>query len=252
MMQIAQLRHPIVMVHGLLGFNRLRLKKVTFADYFPGITLALRGAGNRIIQAQLSPTGGVVERAHQLKALIEETSPDEPVHVIGHSMGGLDARYMISRLNMGSQVLSLTTIGTPHRGTTLADWGIEYIAALVHPLFDYLRVPSQAFYDLTTASCLRFNQEVPDVSSVRYFSVAGDFRCNWATPEWRIPASLVSRQEGPNDGMVSVASAAYGESCEIWDANHLNLVNWQRPLARQRNRVPDYARLVNRLADVDH
>src|SRR5262249_5187529 len=38
------------------------------------------------------------------------------VHVFAHSMGGLDARYMISRLGMAKRVLSLTTIATPHRG----------------------------------------------------------------------------------------------------------------------------------------
>ncbi len=249
MMKIARLRHPIVLIHGLLGFNRLRMGKMVLADYFPGISTALREAGNRVVQAQLSPTAGIAERAAQLKELLDQESPEEPVHLFGHSLGGLDARYVISRLNMGSRVLSLTTIGTPHRGTSFADWGTQYLAELVRPVLQFLGLPYQAFYDLTTTSCQRFNEEVPDVASVRYFSVAGQFQCRWSTPEWRLPSHILSRKEGPNDGMVSVASATYGENCEVWDANHLNLVNWQRPLTRPQNRVPDYARLVGRLAD---
>ena len=73
----------------------------------------------------LSPTGGVADRAQQLKDFIDRVSPAEPVHLFAHSMGGLDARYMISCLGMAQRVLTLTTLGTPHRGTAFADWGIS-------------------------------------------------------------------------------------------------------------------------------
>ena len=44
------------------------------------------------------------------------------VVIIAHSMGGLDARYMISRLGMDDRVTALVTITTPHRGSPYADW----------------------------------------------------------------------------------------------------------------------------------
>ena len=75
-------------------------------------------------------------------------------------MGGLDARYMISRLGMDRQVLSLTTIGTPHRGTTFADWGVRRLAGLLCPVFRQLHVSTDAFFDLTTEACQRFNERV--------------------------------------------------------------------------------------------
>ena len=40
---------------------------------------------------------------------------NEKVNIIAHSKGGLDARYMISKLNMGEYVASLTMISSPHR-----------------------------------------------------------------------------------------------------------------------------------------
>jgi len=36
------------------------------------------------------------------------------VHLFAHSMGGLDARHMITHLGMANRVRTLTTIGTPH------------------------------------------------------------------------------------------------------------------------------------------
>ena len=48
-------------------------------------------------------------------------------------MGGLDARYMIASLGMEARVLSLTTVGTPHRGTAFADWGMPAFGRLLTP-----------------------------------------------------------------------------------------------------------------------
>ncbi len=248
-MVIPCLRSPIVLIHGLFGFDRLQFGSLVLADYFPGIPEALRLAGNRVLLARLSPTAGIADRAQELKAQIDREYPGEPVHLLGHSMGGLDSRYMIARLGMADRVLSLTTLGTPHQGSSFADWAVHRFASLLRPLFDLLGVPSQGFFDLTMSSCQKFNQEVPDQPGVRYFSVAGRFECGWSAPEWSLSASVLRRIEGPNDGIVSVSSATYGESCEVWDADHLSLVNWYHPLRPPRDRIPDYGRLIGRLKD---
>ena len=113
------------MVHGLLGFDRVAWGNWVLADYFHGIPDALRAAGNRVLVARLSPMGSIAERAAQLKEQIDKEFPHEPVHLLSHSMGGLDSRYMIAKLGMAEHVLSLTTLGTPHRGSAFADWGVR-------------------------------------------------------------------------------------------------------------------------------
>lgn len=251
-----KLRSPIVLVHGLFGFDRLKLCGLTLASYFPGIPDFLRAAGNRVLVPRLSPTAGVVERAAQLKAFLDRESPGEPVHLLAHSMGGLDSRYLIARLGMAKHVLTLTTLGTPHRGTAFADWGISRFERLVKPLLRLLGVPTQGFYDVTTASCRRFNEEVPDAPNVRYFSVAGRHASWDLNPEWLLPWGIVYKAEGDNDGVVSVKSATYGETSEVWEGDHLSLVNWFNPLARHRglfrDPAPRYAALVARLADLGY
>jgi triacylglycerol lipase len=141
-------------------------------------------------------------------------------------MGGLDARYMISQLGMGDRVLSLTTLGTPHRGTVFADWSIRRLSRLVRPFLQWLCIPSRAFYDLTTNACRAFNKQVRDVPRVRYLSVAGNYDGKLVRPEWQLPYRIVLDSEGPNDGVVSVASATYGEPLETWPGDHLSMVNW--------------------------
>jgi triacylglycerol lipase len=247
-MEIPRLQAPIILIHGLFGFDRLRMGSWVLANYFAGIPEALEATGNRVLRARLSPTAGVADRASQLKDQLDKAFPDEPVHLIGHSMGGLDARYLISRLGMADRVLSLTTLGTPHRGSSFADWGVRRLRVVVEPLLKFLGMPYQAFFDLTVAACCSFNDQTPDHPGVRYFSVAGRFEPDWTSPEWHLPASVLKRQEGANDGVVSVASATWGESVEVWDADHLGLVNWKHPLGKSSDRLPQYAKLLARLA----
>jgi triacylglycerol lipase len=251
-MIVPALKAPLVLVHGLFGFNRIQVSDFTIADYFPGVVPCLRDAGNRVLVPSLSPTGGVAQRAQQLREFIlRETS--EPVHILAHSMGGLDARYMISKLDMAPRVLSLTTLGTPHKGTCFADWGLSRLEGIVKPALDFFGVPYQAFYDLTTASCSKFNAEVPNAANVRYFSVAGRHDGGLLTPEWLLSYFIVLNGEGPNDGVVSVTSAQFGEGLEIWDGDHFSLVNWVHPLATNRtifrDPAPRYGSLLRRLAN---
>src|SRR5437660_11936146 len=99
-MTIPILRSPIVLVHGLLGYDRLQVGGWTLSRYFSDIPEYLSAAGNRILVARVHPTGSIAHRAGQLKAFLDQEVPHDPVHIFAHSMGGLDSRYLISRLDM--------------------------------------------------------------------------------------------------------------------------------------------------------
>jgi triacylglycerol lipase len=247
-----RLAAPIVLVHGFCGFDRVYALRRTILDYFPGVREQLVSGGNRVYVARVSPTAGVAQRAGDLKRFLKNEVPAGPVHIIGHSMGGLDARYMVSRLGMESRVLSLTTIATPHRGTSFADWIVRRFGQLVLPFLGLAGVRHHAFFDLTTESCARFNEAVPDVPGLRYYAIAGRCERPLVGAEWLIPYTIVNRREGPNDGVVSVASATWGEHTEIWAGDHLNLVNWPNRIAKRRGTwgamAPDFGRIVRRLA----
>ncbi len=65
------------------------------------------------VRAAAAALGAEVER------IVEETGY-ERIHVIGHSMGGLIARYYVTRLGGDQHVHTLVTLGTPHQGSYLA------------------------------------------------------------------------------------------------------------------------------------
>jgi triacylglycerol lipase len=253
-MTIPKLRAPIVLVHGLFGFDKLQIAGATLASYFPAIPELMRSAGNRVLIPALTPTGGVEQRAAQLKDFLLRNSPNEQAHLIAHSMGGLDARYMISSLAMADRVLSLTTIATPHRGTSFADWGVTKFERIVKPVLTAIGLPYQAFYDLTRTNCKAFNEKVLDAPGIRYFSVAGRHDGHYTQPEWLVSFGIVQRAEGDNDGIVSIESARYGEQCDVWDGDHLSVVNWPNPVRTIRGAwhdpAPRYGALLQRLADL--
>jgi triacylglycerol lipase len=256
MIIIPKLRAPIVLVHGLLGFSKIEVAGATLLDYFRGIPELMIAAGNRVYAPLLSPTGSVAQRANQLKEFLVHHTPGDPVHLIAHSLGGLDSRYMISCLDMAPHVLTLTTLGTPHRGTSFADWGISRFARIIQPMLDSIGLPYQAFYDLTKTKCKTFNETVLDAPNVRYFSVGGKHDGHLLQPEWYLPYSIVSKAEGENDGIVSLASANYGEYFEEWEGDHLMLVNMPHPMHLYRgiwrDPAPRYGAILRRLADLGY
>ena len=74
---------------------------------------------------------GVKARAATLRGEVERVLADsnmDKVHIIGHSMGGLDARHMLydgRQDQFESKIASVTTIGTPHWGSSFADYVLE-------------------------------------------------------------------------------------------------------------------------------
>ncbi len=106
---------PILLVHGLVDnrsvFTLLRR------------TLRRRGFG-RVIPVNYSPfTQDVRTAAARLAALVEKTCEEtgyERVHVVGHSLGGVVARYYVQRMGGDARVHTLCTLGSPHAGTQAA------------------------------------------------------------------------------------------------------------------------------------
>ncbi len=242
------------MIHGLMGYDRIGMGSQWGWDYFRGIVDALKTAGNRVLVPRLSPTAAIERRASELKRFLDQNASGEAFNIIAHSMGGLDARYLITHLGMSDRVQSLISIGTPHQGTAFADWGVRRFGAVVVPILNALGIPYGAFTDLTTAACRTFNERTPDMPNVRYFSVAGQCERDWLTLPWRLPHSIVLRAEGANDGIVSLTSARHGEWTEVWEGDHLNLINVPNLAALRRgtwtDRTGRYAELIGRLADL--
>ncbi len=246
---------PIVLHHGLFGFGNLGVGKLKLS-YFHKIDRALADRGHPLIIANVHPTGPIRLRASQLKKIINhqcrELGIRDRVIILAHSMGGLDARYMICKLGMAEKVSALVTISTPHRGSPYADWCLLNVGKRMGglKLMKLLGLNVQAITDLTTRACAEFNDLIGDHPAVKYYSISA------ARPIHRVPAfmmhshKLISDLEGENDGLVSVTSAAWGRHLETWPADHLHVIN-KRFVPEIKNRtgdiVPYYLKMIERI-----
>jgi len=106
---------PILLVHGMVD-NR---------SIFTVLRRGLRRRGfRRVLAINYSPlTSDVRLAATNLATRVEQICAEtgfERIHLIGHSMGGLVARYYVQRLDGDARVHTLVTLGTPHGGTKAA------------------------------------------------------------------------------------------------------------------------------------
>jgi triacylglycerol lipase len=214
-------RYPLVFCHGMLAFSTLRMQLPENLNCFSPLGEFLSQRGYRALFPQVAPTSGVVARAGQLREQILRWT-EEPVNIIAHSMGGLDARYLITHLGMADRVRSLTTVSTPHRGTYLADWFIAHFQHRIPLLLTMqaLGFNVDGFRDCRLAACQEFNAITPDRPGVHYFSYAAEVSATRLSPVLRRAWNIVTPVEGPNDGMISVASARWGKYLGTIHADH--------------------------------
>jgi hypothetical protein len=204
-------RHPVVFCHGMLAMTMLRMQIPEDTNYFFHLRPFLRERGVQALFPNVEPTGGVAARAEQLRDQIVRWT-DEPINIVAHSMGGLDARHLITRLGLASRVRSLTTIATPHRGSSLADWFCLHFRDRVPLLLtlEALGIDVDGFRDCRTDVCRAFNEQTPDVPEVRYFSYTAAAPASRVSPLLRRAWAIVTAREGDNDGLVSIRSARWG------------------------------------------
>lgn len=231
----------IVLVHGILGF------RTKFGiEYFRGVAEHLREKGHKVLAPVLDPTQGVEYRGGQLRdqiaAAFGSGALDQAgkTHIIAHSMGGLDSRWMLSPANpnkIQASIRSLTTISTPHQGSPIADLvdSPELLSPFAHlpfglikdplqPALDALGISLNGLRDLTTPFCRTFSAKYVDDPAVAYFSLAGSGRpCFPETAAAFLPLyTYICAQTGqPNDGLVAVTSARWGTfDPNTWPCDH--------------------------------
>lgn len=232
-------RYPIVLVYGFGSTDKV--------GNFVGIEADLTARGMRVLAARLPAIGTIAERgsalALQIDTFLQATGASK-VNIIAHSMGGLDARYVISTMKYSNRVASLSTISTPHRGTAVADKFSEdsltgalsglvekYFGTLMGTLSETsLNKLREGLSQLSTTYITQtFNPANPDDAGVYYQSWAahsGTGSGDRLKVVLYYTHSIVSKAQGANDGMVAVSSAIWGNFRSDLVADHWDLIGY--------------------------
>jgi triacylglycerol lipase len=171
----AQTQYPIVLCHGLLGFDKLGS-----LEYFFGIRTALEEGGAVVYEDDVPAVASPEVRGDALIRFLDARRQEAPFptkfNLIGHSLGGLDARYVAAvRPDL---VASVTTVGGPNRGSPLGTWianndlpraVVDVVGFVVGDAMAFLTdtdpslvSPEGALTGADEASVAEFNRKYPD------------------------------------------------------------------------------------------
>jgi triacylglycerol lipase len=250
-------KYPIVLAHGMSGFDDL----FGIYEYWQGIPQALGKDGAEVYVTEVPQFNSTEARGEALLAQVEEilavTGADK-VNLIGHSHGGLDARYVASVAP--ELIASVTTVGTPHHGAELADFlranvknggfteavlglfanSLGSVLALISGSQDNQQDSIAALESLSTEGASAFNAAHPEglpgtwcgqgpaaVGGVRYYSWTGT---RPLTNVLDVSDALLGLTaivyDDDNDGLVGRCSAHFGKVIrDDYRLNHLDEVN---------------------------
>lgn len=258
-------KYPIVMVHGLLGFDSI-LDGVF--DYWHKIVTDLREGGAEVYVSEVSALNSSEARGEQLITQIKyvmATTGATKVHLIGHSHGSPTIRYVAAV--MPDAVASVTSVGGLNtKGLPLADIAvnlegkplggvmkaaIEGIAKLIALLSGKQNAPEDVFKAmaaLNVQGMREFNEKYPaglakadcssldgpaEVNGIRYYSWSGnviftDFRdpLDYVFGLTNIATRMLEPTDrSPTDGLVSVCNSLLGKQLGIYSQNHFDEIN---------------------------
>lgn len=248
-----QTRHPIVLVHGLFGFNAIGP-----VDYFHGVADALRDGGATVYVPSVSAANLSEVRGEQLLfelRALKAAYGHEKFNLVGHSHGGPTARYVAAVAP--ELVASVTSVGSPHTGSKTAD-GLKDMArksgvpaALANALSGAVaflsggsELPQDALgalQSLDSEGAALFNRRFPQgqpatacgegaavVDGVRYYSVGGT-RVATNALDLSDAVLLATSQffgDEANDGLVGRCASHWGVVLrDDYEWNHLDEVN---------------------------
>ena len=196
----------LVLVHGLAIRHAA-------AEMFPGVEERL-GRLAPVVRPIVQGDGTLAALTERLWQALAEVSG--PLVLLCHSMGGLQARQLLTHPEQARRIRAVVTLGTPHDGTPLAR-----VAAAFGRGYADCTAPARRQWSLASSAA---EQEAIRVLGIRCGSViaapAAPLRTAWLRPTH----ALLGRLSGPSDGVVPTATQTFGTPLGTCDLDHAESV----------------------------
>jgi triacylglycerol lipase len=226
--------YPVVLAHGILGFDDSSGFAAGALKYWGGMDDYLKSEGADTLTPGKTAMANLDVRAQQQKDQIlywMAANGYSKVNIIGHSQGAIDTRYMISNLGMSSKVRIYTSLNGVNHGTPVADialgvvpnWMEPFVASVVNAFMGFVYADNeQDLVGMTESLTIQYanavNAASPDKYGVKYYSYGSHMA--WADPvqhplmfalhpvTWT--GGLFYGVGASNDGVVPESSQHYG------------------------------------------
>src|SRR5258706_2536321 len=244
----------VVLVHGMGGFQ-----KVEGIDYFWHVPALYRSIGATVIVPGTTTFASSEKRAAELKSQLDQTPG--PLILLGHSQGGLDSRWLVTKLGYSDRVKAIVTIAAPHHGSPIADVALGLspgpLQDAVDALIGTLGWSLDGAREVTVHNMEKvFNPSVPDMPGVTYWSFAGraapfgaGSRNGWLHSPLLATWTFLDIDAGANDGIVPEKSAHWGTFMGSIPADHLGEVDQPLGYTPQFDAQAFYTRLLQQFHD---
>ncbi|OGA84850.1 MAG: hypothetical protein A2711_03990 [Burkholderiales bacterium RIFCSPHIGHO2_01_FULL_63_240] len=241
----AATRHPIVLVHGFMGF-----KEILGVDYFYEVPALLRRNGAKVYVAAVSEVNSSSVRGEQLLQQMKQWAARDGVkkfNLIGHSQGGPTSRYVAGvapELVASVTTMASPTIVTPEQDAEsniangIRQYGswVEFAGTFVAWISGQSKLPQDA-------SALTLKEELDDfakrfpaglpatycgegapvVNGIRYYSASG---IGVKTNAWDISDLAMQELSEPSDGAIISCAARLGKVIRAdYPWNHIDEMN---------------------------
>ena len=260
-----QLKYPVLFVHGA-GF---RDKTLGFINYWGRIPKFFLKHGVEVYYGGTDAWGSIEKNAEMIKnrinAVLREKKA-EKVNIIAHSRGGLEARYLISALNMERAVASLTTISTPHHGVKAMNIPMKlparfykFCSFFVNIWFKMLGDKSPDFFSssrqLSEIYMTEFNKCNPNKENVRYQSYSAMMNYCFSDLTFLFLNPFIKITDGANDGLCPVDSAKWGDFKGVITTNgafgisHAGIIDYYKINYKGVNILEFYLNIARELSE---
>jgi pimeloyl-ACP methyl ester carboxylesterase len=192
--------------------------------------LAKRGISSHIMSNMGG--GSIRDHAERASERIRTLHLDQtPLHLVGHSMGGLVARMIASERRF--KVVAVTTFATPHRGAILADIAQRF--PVERPYFygltklvakDFANDP--CIRELTPQNMIHWDQSYPNQPDIDYASFQFALPPDRMSPLARSVLAQIPKELRPRagDGYIELESQYFAKSLGQFELDHLAQVGW--------------------------
>lgn len=124
---------PVIMLHGYA------MNRANFIPLARRLSVAGLGPMYGFEYWSLGKTASAARRLGEYVERLCARTGSERVDLVGHSMGGMVARYYVSRGRGADRVRNLITIGSPHRGTDVSAVGFGRPGSELAPNSSFLQ-----------------------------------------------------------------------------------------------------------------